>query len=95
MCNSMVTISVLIALVMINYLGQRIIDKKEEVFHSAYFETKWYMMPPLLRRWIHIILICSTDCSALTAGKVGDVSLEACGIVHLILYYSTIRKNLV
>ena len=71
----------LIALTLLNYLGQRIIDHKEEVFESVYCKTNWYIMSPKLRRWVHIIAVASTDCSGLSAGKMGDISLEAAGIV--------------
>ena len=64
-----------------NLLGQRIMDKSYKVFHSAYFDTKWYLMPPKIRRYIHVILINSTKCSNITAEKMGEVSLEAAGIV--------------
>ena len=76
--------SVLNALILTNYFGQRIIDKKNEVFYSAYFCSGWYLMTPELRRHIHIILNCSTDCSGLTARKMGEISLEAAGIVIII-----------
>ena len=79
----------LIALVLLNYFGQRIIDKKYEVFRVVYFDTNWYLMPPKLRRHIHIILNCSTDCSGLSAAKMGELSLEAAGIViYLIITLS-------
>ena len=74
-------ISFLAIILLLNYFGQRIIDKKEEVFHAAYFNTKWYLMPVEHRRMVLMILINSSDCSGLSAGKMGDVSLEAAGIV--------------
>ena len=93
--KSILIVSLLFALLLLNYLGQEIIDKKEQVFYSAYFETTWYNMSPKHQRWIYIILICSTDCSGLSAGKIGDVSFEAAGIVIFILYYLSLRKNLI
>ena len=75
------TISWLIALILLNYFGQRIINKKEEVFYTAYFCTKWYLMPVEHRRMILMILKNSSDFSGLSAGKMGEVSMEAAGIV--------------
>ena len=74
-------LSILCVILTLNYIGQRIINKKEEVFYSAYFRTKWYMMPLEYRRMILMILNNSSDFSGLSAGKMGDVSLEAAGIV--------------
>ena len=74
-------LSCLTVLLNLNYLGQRIINKKEDLFYSAYFRTKWYLMPKEHRRMVLMILINSSDCSGLSAGKMGDVSLEAAGIV--------------
>ena len=73
------------SLVFINYFGQRIIDKKKKVFQLAYFGTKWYLMPPKIRRKVLMILICSTNCSGLTAGKMLEISLENAGNVLLII----------
>ena len=78
-------ISFVVALILGNYMGQQIIDKKNEVFHSAYFCSKWYIMPPTLRRLVLLISINATDCSGLSAGKMGDVSMEAAGIVSFIV----------
>ena len=72
-------------LVSINYFGQRIIDRKKQVFQLAYFGTKWYLMPPKIRRKLLMILICSTNCSGLTAGKMSKISLENAGNVLLII----------
>ena len=82
---SALLIAVVIGLLLLNFMGQRLIDKKNQVFHSVYFGTNWYLMPPKLRRWIHIIINCSTNCSGLTAGKMGDLSLESAGIVIFII----------
>ena len=74
-------ISMIIYALLMNYFGQRIIDKTEEVFDAAYYKTKWYLMPPELRRYIHIIQNCSTQRKCLTAAKMGEVSLEAAATV--------------
>ena len=78
-----IIISTIAVLIFLNYLGQWIIDKREEVFHRAYFCSKWYVMPVEYRRMVLMILMNSSDCSGLSAGKMGDVSLEAAGIVSL------------
>ena len=78
---SILSISMVIYLVFMNYFGQRIMDKSAQVFHTAYFDSDWYVMPKELRRMILLIMIDSTECRKLTAGKMGEVSLEAAGIV--------------
>ena len=83
-----VAITALIGLICMNFFGQQIIDKKTEVFESAYFHTKWYLLSPKHRRYIHIILVASTDSSGISAGKMGDVSLEACGEVIFSITFS-------
>ena len=74
-------ISCLTILLNLNFLGQRIINKKEELFYSAYFRLKWYLMAKKHRRMVLMILNNSSDFSGLSAGNMGDVSLEAAGIV--------------
>ena len=64
-----------------NWWGQQIIDKTEEVFHAAYYNSEWYKMPPEMRRYILLIQNNSTKRKTLTAGKMGEVSLEAAAIV--------------
>ena len=69
-------------LVLMNYFGQQIIDKTEEVFQAAYYKSDWYIMPSNFRRYILMIQNRSTERKTLTAGKMGEVSLEAAGIVN-------------
>ena len=69
---------------MLNFLGQRIIDKSDDVFQAAYYDSNWYEMRPHLRRVILLIQNNSTKSQHLTAGKMGEVSLEAAGIVCLL-----------
>ena len=68
-------------IVLMNYFGQKIIDKTEEVFQAAYYDSEWYAMTPKMRRYILLILNNSTKRKTLTAGKMGEVSLEVAGIV--------------
>ena len=70
---------------MMNFVGQRIIDKSDQVFHAAYFDSKWYIMPVHLRRMILMIQNRATESQRLSAGKMGEVSMEAAGIVTLAL----------
>ena len=64
-----------------NYWGQLIINKTEEVFQAAYYDSEWYTMAPEIRRYVLLIQNNSTKYKTLTAGKMGEVSLEAAGIV--------------
>ena len=68
-------------LLLVNYFGQRIINEKEKLFYTAYYRTKWYLMPVKFRRMVLMISINSSNLAGLSAGKMGDVSLEAAGIV--------------
>ena len=79
-----------------NYFGQQIIDKTEEVFQSAYYDSNWYIMTPEIRRYILLIQNNSTKRKNLTAGKMGEVSLEAAGIVsYRIIYLLRLIDNFV
>ena len=78
---TVLTISLIIYIVLANYFGQQIIDKTEEVFQAAYYESNWSVLPPEIRRYILLIQNNSTQRQALTTGKMGEVSLEAAGIV--------------
>ena len=74
-------ISMIIYIIGMNFFGQRIIDHSEKVFYSAYFDSKWYIMPVHLRRMILMIQNQATKTQRLSAGKMGEVSMEAAGIV--------------
>ena len=76
-----IIISMTLVLVIMNWLGQRVIDKNDQVFHSAYYDSKWYLMPKELRRMILLVQNNSTKYGGLTAGKMGEVSLESAGRV--------------
>ena len=78
---TVLTISLIIYIVLANYFGQQIIYKTEEVFQAAYYESNWSFLPPEIRRYILLIQNNSTQRQALTTGKMGEVSLEAAGIV--------------
>ena len=79
---SILTACIIVYLVLMNYFGQQLIDKTEEVFQVAYYNTDWYTMPSTFRRYILMIQNRSTERKTLTAGKMGKVSLEAAGIVN-------------
>ena len=70
-----------------NYLGQRVIDRADGVFQAAYYNSKWYVMPAHLRRMILLVQNNSTKYQGITAGKMGEVSLEAAGIVIIIIIF--------
>ena len=77
-----------------NYWGQLIINKTENVFQAAYYDSDWYVMPPQIRRYILLIQNNSTKPKTLTAGKMGEVSLEAAGIVIFkIFLYQDFRTS--
>ena len=78
---TILTVSMIIYIVLMNYFGQHIIDKTEEVFQAAYYDSDWYVMTPEFRRYILLIQNNSTKSRNLTAGKMGEISLEAAGIV--------------
>lgn len=65
----------------LNYYGQKIIDASDRVHHSAYYYSRWYVLPPKIRRMIHIIMVRSTNQTAITLGKMGVLSLETAGKV--------------
>ena len=78
---SAASLCIVVYLMGLNYLGQRVIDFKVQVFYTVYHKTKWYRMVPKHRRMILMIQNRSANCSGLTAGKVKSVSLETAEIV--------------
>ena len=79
---SIASLSIVIYLIATNFLGQRVIDSKAQVFYTVYHQTEWYRMSPKHRRMILLIQNRSINCSSgLSAGKMGSVSLETAGIV--------------
>ena len=80
-------------ILVINYMGQRIINKSEGVFQAAYYDSKWYVMPAHLRRMILLVQNNSTKYQGLTAAKMGKITLEAAGIVITILIIIILVEN--
>ena len=81
-------------LICMNYFAQLIIDKTEEVFNVAYYDTDWYIMPVEFQRMILLIQKSSTNRKALSAGKMGEASLEAAGIVIKANYTMNPGRNI-
>ena len=75
------TVSMIIYLTLMNFFAQLIINKTEEVFNVAYYDTDWYLLPIEFQRMILLIQKSATKRKALTAAKMGEASLEAAGIV--------------
>ena len=70
----------------LNFFGQIMTDKSEEVFHSVYYDSMWYLMPLKHQRLIYMMSIRSTVSYKLTVGNMSELSMEAAGIVSTIFY---------
>ena len=88
-----VIVSLLIYIVAMNLFRQIIIDRFDQVFHSAYLDTQWYLMSPKIRRIILLIMIRSTNQTNLTAGKMAEVSSESAAIVSITTILSGKNKQ--
>ena len=82
----------LFELVLMNYFAQKIINSNDQVLNSAYCDTHWYRLPPKLRRDIYIIMVCSTNTSGLTLGKMRKANMETAGIVSIFINTTIIRN---